>query len=315
MLRRTAFTLIELLVVVAIIGALVALLLPAVQAAREAARRASCTSNLRQLALGVHGYHDVRHILPPLYNGRLDWRSVSFGLETFSWRVEILPYIEQRELFNRFDYSQFATDPKSQGAINHTLAIMGCPSTPRVNVLARGLWYGRSQFNETLTAATTDYSSSEGYLQGSDCLAGAWGEVEKGQAGAPLTVRKMRFVDLTDGLSNTMLIIERAAVPDHYFESGAKFEPHEPPQFRTWGNVGVWAISAEMMLNHLQVIAGAPIVNGDNLHGLYSFHPGGAHAAFADGAVRYIGQEIDTTTVFALASRDLGETIDVAAVH
>ena len=99
--RNKAFTLIELLVVVAIIGVLVALLLPAVQSAREAARRASCENNLKQLATAIHLYHDTHKIVPPLYNGRLDWRSVSFGLETFSWRTVILPYLEERELFQR----------------------------------------------------------------------------------------------------------------------------------------------------------------------------------------------------------------------
>src|SRR5687768_3529 len=106
---QRAFTLIELLVVVAIISALVALLLPAVQASRESARRASCANNLKQLCLGVHQYHEAHKVLPRLYNGRLDWRSVSFGLETFSWRVMILPHLEQRDLFKQFDFSLFAT--------------------------------------------------------------------------------------------------------------------------------------------------------------------------------------------------------------
>jgi prepilin-type processing-associated H-X9-DG protein len=306
---------VELLVVIAIIGVLVALLLPAVQAAREAARRTTCQNHVKQLVTAIHEYHDAHKSLPPLYNGRLDWRSVSFGLETFSWRVVVLPFLEQRGLGNLFDMSLFATDRKSQPAINSELSIMGCPSTPRSSGTARGLWYGRAQFDESLTAATTDYNSSEGYVEGELCIAGAWGEVVKGKPGEPLSVRKVSFANVTDGLSKTTLIVERSALPDHYWNSGATIEPHDPPQFRTWGNVGEWAISAEMMLDHLMVQPGVPLVNGDNLHGLYSFHPGGAMIAMGDGSVHFLKDSIANELLFALISRDEGETVELTAIN
>ena len=133
---RRGFTLVELLVVIAIIGVLVALLLPAVQAAREAARRTQCTTNLKNLSLAVLGYHDSKKYFPapmtmpvtgyePLYPTRL------FG----NWAIDILPFIEQQGLYQRFKYQKRTSDPLQRlgDDVNREprgteLAIMRCPS-------------------------------------------------------------------------------------------------------------------------------------------------------------------------------------------
>src|SRR5262245_11346338 len=99
-LRRSAFTLIELLVVIAIIAVLIGLLLPAVQKVREASARASCQNNLKQLAIGCHGYHEVRGGFPPAVIIRPGVNATQGG-DNFgpNWLVMILPHVEQGNLY------------------------------------------------------------------------------------------------------------------------------------------------------------------------------------------------------------------------
>ena len=71
-----------------------------------------------------------------------------------------------------------------------------------------------------------------------------------------------------------------------------------------WGNVGLWAISGEERLNHLTPQAGVPIINGDNLKGLYSFHPGGSQVAYSDGGVRFLQEGMESAALLAQVSRE-----------
>src|SRR5215211_6803307 len=92
-MKKSAFTLVELLVVIAIIGVLVALLLPAVQAAREAARRMQCTNHLRQLSLSLQNFHDINSTFPKHLSPN--------GVTGVSWLCLVLPYLEQKSLFDQ----------------------------------------------------------------------------------------------------------------------------------------------------------------------------------------------------------------------
>ena len=98
--RNRGFTLIELLVVISIIAVLIALLLPAVQSAREAARRAQCINNMKQLGLGMHNYHSAVNSLPP---GKSD---CCWG----TWMTFVLPYLEQQNLQNSYNFSWLMMD-------------------------------------------------------------------------------------------------------------------------------------------------------------------------------------------------------------
>lgn len=305
--RQTGFTIVELLVVVAIIGVLIALLLPAVQSAREAARRASCQNNLKQQILAVHAYHDTHGIIPPVYNGSKDpFAGFLLGITSHSWRSVVLPYMEQQALFDRIDFDAYATDAVNQPAANTSLEVFRCPSTSRASDTARGLWVGRGRLDETLSAAVTDYNATEGIMDGKLCIPGGWGEVVDNRQ------REIRFANVTDGLSHTLLLLERGGLPDLYQEG--QHTPHEPPRYRTWGNVGLWAVSAESMMNHLTNEHGKPMVNRDNAKGAYSFHSGGVFTAFGDCSIQWLSESIDNGILTALITRDGDELFDINEV-
>ena len=126
--RKQGFTLIELLVVIAIIGILIALLLPAVQKVREAANRIKCANNLKQISLGMHNFHDTYDCFP--------WGRSKGALDSPTWAVIVLPYIDPQPLWQRF------TDPNI-GGVTYPMITRGTyPVFVTHNLI-------RSQFRDT----------------------------------------------------------------------------------------------------------------------------------------------------------------------
>jgi len=105
-------------------GILIALLLPAVQSAREAARRMECNNNLKQIALAFHCYHDVYKTFPPAYIPDKDGRPMH------SWRVLILPFMEQQALQQQYDFNEPWDSPRNQLVTSTVVPAYKCPSAP-----------------------------------------------------------------------------------------------------------------------------------------------------------------------------------------
>lgn len=335
--QRHALSLIELMVVVAIVATLLALLLPAIQRARESARRAVCQNNLRQSALAVQAYHDSRRRVPPLYHGSFMYNDPLLGAELnlsqprspweevhfHSWQTAILPQLEQSALYARIDLTRAASDPSNQENAAAELSLFVCPSasnpTQSVQILAPDRVEG--------TAARTDYESIGGVPLNSESTEvngismhifthsapGAWGlprknmqfrAADRSNGGGDLLydgVEETSLRQVTDGLSNTMIVGEIAGRPDVYAD-GQFVQAHD-----SWGgNMSrpAWALSGNY---YCILLSKEERVNQTNRGGLFSFHPGGAHAAYADGAVRFIDEATDPNVIVARATRAGGE--------
>jgi prepilin-type N-terminal cleavage/methylation domain-containing protein/prepilin-type processing-associated H-X9-DG protein len=120
--QKTGFTLIELLVVIAIIGIGIALLLPARRSARPAAYRNQCCNNLKQIAVALMSYEADYHALPPAYTVDAD------GKPLHSWRTLILPYLEQKPLYERIDLTKAWDDPVNSAAGQASVPAYRCPA-------------------------------------------------------------------------------------------------------------------------------------------------------------------------------------------
>jgi prepilin-type N-terminal cleavage/methylation domain-containing protein/prepilin-type processing-associated H-X9-DG protein len=199
--KRQGFTLIELLVVIAIIAVLIALLLPAVQAAREAARRAQCTNNLKQIALGMHNYHQAVGSFPPGSVPTTAYVGSTYipGWGVWSCFSMMLPYLEQAPLYNSCNFSW--TCGFGQGyqvnktAYNAKINSFLCPS----DAIA-------GQQGSTTSYMGSIGTTSDWYCGGSP--GGCSGLGPAPSTGIFARVRTYSIANVTDGTSNTIAFSE-----------------------------------------------------------------------------------------------------------
>lgn len=129
--NRRGFTLVELLTVVGIIGVLIMLLLPAVQSSRENARRLQCQNNFLQLGIALANYASSNDVLPPgVVNDTGPISNLPVGYH-MSWAVQILPFLERRNIYNHVNFNQGAYAVANMTAFFPTISTFLCPSDPR----------------------------------------------------------------------------------------------------------------------------------------------------------------------------------------
>lgn len=216
-------------------GVLVGLMLPAVQAAREAARRSQASNNLKQIGLAVHNYHSDYNTFPTSTYDKN-------GKPLLSWRVHILPYVEQQALYDQFHLDEPWDSPHNSKLIEQLPPVYQSP----------GFDDGNRAGKTVYLAATGDAALFKG-------------------------AKKLTFSDITDGTSNTIMMVE--AVRDRAV---------------------IWSKPDD-----LKVDAANPLA------GLTNARPNGFQALFCDGSVRFIANNIDPETMRRLLNPRDGKPVNI----
>lgn len=315
MRSKPAFTLVELLVVIAIIGVLVALLLPAVQAAREASRRMQCSNNLKQIGLALHNYHDVHKILP---FATPYWGPVAPQYRAGTWAAFVLPHLEQQNIYDLFDFKLDLNHPNNARATQTVISTYVCPSDSVDNpIMDRGqqsnptpamaLWYpvcigpthmDACHFCPDPNSSPTNYCC-QGHNFGSDPGLGYGMGSSVGMFGRFIRP-KVRFRDVTDGLSKTIMAGE--TLPAHCIWMGAYSY-----------NFPLSGTGTPINLLYDFDLLGTSNAWGQwsRACGYKSMHPGGANFVMGDGSVHFFTDIIDYKLYNEMGTRASGESVSL----
>jgi prepilin-type N-terminal cleavage/methylation domain-containing protein len=362
--RRSGFTLIELLVVIAIIGVLISLLLPAVQKVREAANRTQCLNNLKQVGLALHNYHDTYHRFPPSLDYAMyppaaakAWGAPRKGWTTWwSWLAAIMPFIEQDNLWNQaytwaqtgggtpaaigywWPFGDFWTGSPTppNPALGTPIKTYICPSEPR-NLVVQNVPFSSSE--PTVAIAFTEYLGVDG-LQGQGDATGYCGNEPLGEMSGILVhsgfdqARRVDMANVSDGLSNTLMVGERPPSADLNFGwwfAGAGFDGSGVGDITLGARETVYAVSivpvgsyagqygAKCPLNKVGFQPGNINDNCDQIH-FWSWHPAGANWLLGDGSCRFMNYSLDenppqltpASPLMQMCTRNGGEATNLA---
>jgi len=354
--RARGFTLIELLVVIAIIAILIALLLPAVQQAREAARRTQCKNHLHQMGLALHNYESSHRRLPAGCTHSAYPRG-GVGTHSFgpSYIGMILPFLDQAPAYNGLTWGgkspgYVGEAVPSGGNLNLPWAKGANPPTVCPSFTPFGLQSARENYNvyAGIAGAADPQTFTETRIYTTTAGTAGGGAVAMMSGGGMLPPNiSVKFRDVTDGMSNTLMIGEqggkliRADGINYSFIIASDYARIAPtdnatgwligtrmagappfcdPTCGTTGNNG--GCDADPRFFNTTTIRYRPnqgpfrndwfpgMSSGNGLNNpLCSFHVGGVHVCMGDGAVRFIGENMELETLKKLATRDDGRPV------
>ena len=328
--RRKGFTLIELLVVIAIIAILIGLLLPAVQKVREAASRMSCSNNLKQLGIALHSYHDANMHFPYGCTPDLNANGTVQSSWGSSWKVFILPYIEQGPLYSHLP-QPFAS---ASGCFNNafvgnynniTIKTYRCPSS---TLPALDNASGDSGSTEMFTSYVGISGSAANDPTASNGNAGICAG-----SGVLYPNSQVTFTSITDGTSNTIMVGEQSndlldannrpvlnggsnhitSQGRYGWSMGCNGDTRLPPNYQNGGD------NREFNCTTIRYLINQNGQSDNNGNGtgydcgtnipLSANHTNGANMLFADGSVHFESSSMALQTLQQLATANGGEVI------
>jgi prepilin-type N-terminal cleavage/methylation domain-containing protein len=296
---RRAFTLIELLVVIAIIAILIALLLPAVQQAREAARRTQCKNNLKQIGIALHNYHDTHLQFPASTVNPGSYLSTSFvtagRIRNHTGYLFMLPFLEQSNLYSqinfslptgRADWNGIGGGGEQAVLARVRIPAFECPSDPpfdNPHTYTPANMYtitDASRVSYGFVHETTEY----------DGFAGIHWRANRNNSRSAFGINSSAAIrDITDGTSNTIMLIE-TPFQKEWEGFGPFLQAYTHTHFIIPTGFGInrWSVTTPKRLVYAW--------------GAGSQHTGGAQVVLGDGSVRFISENISSTTLAALVS-------------
>jgi prepilin-type N-terminal cleavage/methylation domain-containing protein len=311
-LSRRAFTLVELLVVIAVIGILIAVLLPAINAARESARRGQCVSNLRQVGIAVQSYHEQNQKYPMGLQMKENGTG-QLGKEPFPGTtalVAILPFIEEKAVYDLYDFKIGNQAPASQGAVTRGIPIFRCPSgdSERIGTYKNSLKFARSNYAVCFGSNKMWSSSTSAETDG---MFRADGQRRNG--------------DLVDGTSKTVVASEVLTGKDDNFDDNSKWDARGLWAFHQAGSAVYThfnspnSLSADVLHSGQCVSApklpcsatGSGTDYSTDHAAARSTHAGGVVVVFADNHVTFILDNIDPVVWKAMATIEGSEAVDI----
>lgn len=310
---------IEVAVVAGGLLALSAVIAPAILAAREGSREQMCQDRLRRIGAAFTQYESVNRGLPPRRTGFND------GNPYGGWGGHLLPYLGLTDQVGQYDLKYDFFDPKNKAIVEAPMPVFLCPASPAerfVQIQSQATTKSLNPDKDTVytcKAGTVDFISSNGVLitrngYGLNALGQERGIGNQRQPMADNETQALS--EVTDGLSNTLLLIEQAGRPSAWRNKVEKpgegqfgLSPNARGAWAGWGSIAFGAANAETGETPGRGDNTDCSVNCNNWFGIYSFHERGANVLFCDGSVRFVGTKLDPLTFAYLTIRDDGHLI------